>query len=113
MKLHLAGAVDIDPAKFEQETLSKLKMPSEIVMRHRIPQFGHIFRVMIMQLDITAICGPMLLVRMLMKRSLKLKDLMIRLLQKDYLITSLVLAIQLIKKKVTENSEEEIQKLML
>ncbi len=43
MKLHLAGATDIDPAKFELETLTKLKMPSEIVMRHRIPQFGHIF----------------------------------------------------------------------
>lgn len=43
MKLHLASDADINPSKFEQETLTKLKMPSEIVMRHRIPQFGHIF----------------------------------------------------------------------
>lgn len=43
MKLHLAGDKVIDAAKFEKETLAELKMPSEIVMRHRIPQFGHIF----------------------------------------------------------------------
>ncbi|TDE06423.1 M3 family metallopeptidase [Flavobacterium hiemivividum] len=43
MKLHLAGDVVIDPVAFEKETLAKLNMPSEIVMRHRIPQFGHIF----------------------------------------------------------------------
>lgn len=42
MRLHLATEV-IDPHKFEQETLAKLNMPSEIVMRHRIPQFGHLF----------------------------------------------------------------------
>ncbi|MET0945795.1 MAG: M3 family metallopeptidase [Flavobacterium sp.] len=42
MKLHLTTDV-VDPHKFEQETLSKLNMPSEMVMRHRIPQFGHIF----------------------------------------------------------------------
>ena len=43
MKLHLAGDKTIDPVKFEKETLAELNMPSEIVMRHRIPQFGHIF----------------------------------------------------------------------
>ena len=43
MKLHLAGAVPIDPATFERETLHGLGMPEEIVMRHRTPQFGHIF----------------------------------------------------------------------
>jgi peptidyl-dipeptidase Dcp len=43
MKLHLLENPDIDPKQFEQETLEKLNMPSEIVMRHRIPQFGHIF----------------------------------------------------------------------
>jgi peptidyl-dipeptidase Dcp len=43
MKLHLAGDVTIDPAKFEQETLAALGMPREIVMRHRTPQFGHVF----------------------------------------------------------------------
>ncbi len=43
MKLHLAGAQKIDPDKFERETLAALGMPSEIVMRHRTPQFMHIF----------------------------------------------------------------------
>jgi len=43
MKLHLAGGVDIDPDKFEREELAKLNMPKEIVMRHRTPQFGHVF----------------------------------------------------------------------
>lgn len=43
MYLHLAGDVIIDTVAFEKETLAKLNMPSEIVMRHRIPQFGHIF----------------------------------------------------------------------
>ena len=43
LKLHLAGDVDIDPAQFEKTTLAELGMPSEIVMRHRIPHFGHVF----------------------------------------------------------------------
>ena len=43
MKLHLLENPNIDPKQFEKETLDALKMPSEIVMRHRIPQFGHIF----------------------------------------------------------------------
>lgn len=43
MKLHLAGAQKIDPDKFERETLETLGMPKEIVMRHRTPQFGHVF----------------------------------------------------------------------
>ena len=43
MKLHLAADEIIDPTIFEQETLAKLDMPKEIVMRHRTPQFGHIF----------------------------------------------------------------------
>ena len=43
MKLHLAGDVPIDPDKFERETLAALRMPSELVMRHRTPQFGHVF----------------------------------------------------------------------
>jgi len=43
MKLHLAGDADIDPDRFEREELAKLGMPKEIVMRHRTPQFGHIF----------------------------------------------------------------------
>ena len=43
MKLHLAGDKKIDPAAFEKETLAALGMPHELVMRHRTPQFGHIF----------------------------------------------------------------------
>ncbi|MBB4637371.1 M3 family metallopeptidase [Longimicrobium terrae] len=43
MKLHLAGNADIDPRAFERETLAQLGMPREIVMRHRTPQFGHVF----------------------------------------------------------------------
>jgi peptidyl-dipeptidase Dcp len=43
MKLHLAGSKTIDPAAFERDTLAALGMPSEIVMRHRTPHFGHIF----------------------------------------------------------------------
>ena len=43
MKLHMEGDKAIDPDAFERTTLAALNMPSEIVMRHRIPQFGHIF----------------------------------------------------------------------
>lgn len=45
MKLHLAATPDkeIDPDAFERETLTALGMPKEIVMRHRTPQFGHVF----------------------------------------------------------------------
>ncbi len=43
MKLHLAGAGPIDPDRFERETLDALGMPREIVMRHRTPQFTHVF----------------------------------------------------------------------
>jgi peptidyl-dipeptidase Dcp len=43
MKLHLAGDRKIDPDAFERETTKELGMPDEIVMRHRTPQFGHIF----------------------------------------------------------------------
>jgi peptidyl-dipeptidase Dcp len=43
MKYHLAGGADINPDTFEREELTKLGMPKEIVMRHRSPQFGHVF----------------------------------------------------------------------
>ena len=43
MKLHLAGNVKIDPDQFEKDALKELGMPSEIVMRHRTPQFNHLF----------------------------------------------------------------------
>ncbi len=43
MKLHLAGDRPIDPDAFEKETLGELGMPEQIVMRHRTPQFAHVF----------------------------------------------------------------------
>jgi peptidyl-dipeptidase Dcp len=43
MKLHLAGDQKIDPDAFEKATLKELGMPDEIVMRHRTPQFMHVF----------------------------------------------------------------------
>jgi peptidyl-dipeptidase Dcp len=43
MKMHLAGDAKIDADKFERETLAELGMPREIVMRHRTPQFAHVF----------------------------------------------------------------------
>jgi peptidyl-dipeptidase Dcp len=43
MKIHLAGATPIDAAEFEKKTLAEIGMPAEIVMRHRLPHFGHIF----------------------------------------------------------------------
>lgn len=44
MKLHTMGEpVEIDAAKYERETLAALNMPKELPMRHRMPQFAHIF----------------------------------------------------------------------
>jgi peptidyl-dipeptidase Dcp len=43
MELHLAGGGDINLDAFERAELAKLGMPEEIVLRHRLPQFFHIF----------------------------------------------------------------------
>ncbi|WP_282786998.1 M3 family metallopeptidase [Flavobacterium croceum] len=43
MKLHMEGTKEIDPDAFEKNTLISLNMPAQMVMRHRTPQFGHIF----------------------------------------------------------------------
>ena len=43
MKLHLAGDKKIDARAFEKEALAELGMPREIVLRHRLPQFMHVF----------------------------------------------------------------------
>lgn len=43
MKAHLAGSAPIDAATFEKTTLAELGMPPEMIMRHRMPAFGHIF----------------------------------------------------------------------
>jgi peptidyl-dipeptidase Dcp len=44
MKIHLAAKGQaIDPAEFEKTALTEIGLPSQIVMRHRPTQFGHIF----------------------------------------------------------------------
>jgi peptidyl-dipeptidase Dcp len=43
MHLHLATEPVLDAQAFERETLAALGMPDEIVMRHRTPQFAHVF----------------------------------------------------------------------
>ncbi|MCY7398507.1 MAG: M3 family metallopeptidase, partial [Sphingomonas bacterium] len=43
MKLHMKADGVVDPDKVERETLAELGMPKEIVMRHRLPQFNHLF----------------------------------------------------------------------
>jgi peptidyl-dipeptidase Dcp len=43
MALHTRADGNVDPDAFERETLTRLGMPREIVMRHRLPQFGHLF----------------------------------------------------------------------
>jgi len=40
---HTTDPAKIEPQKFEKEQLTKLGMPSEVVMRHRSTHFGHIF----------------------------------------------------------------------
>jgi peptidyl-dipeptidase Dcp len=34
---------NVDPDAFERQELERIGMPREIVMRHRTPQFGHLF----------------------------------------------------------------------
>jgi len=45
IKIHLAATPDqkIDAGAFEKQTMAEIGCPGEIVMRHRPPQFGHIF----------------------------------------------------------------------
>jgi peptidyl-dipeptidase Dcp len=43
MKYHTVDPKGLDPKAFEKTTLADLKMPSEIVMRHRSTQFTHVF----------------------------------------------------------------------
>lgn len=43
MMLHNREEAITDPDAFERETLSKIDMPKEIVMRHRLPHFNHLF----------------------------------------------------------------------
>ncbi|HWH22114.1 MAG TPA: M3 family metallopeptidase, partial [Allosphingosinicella sp.] len=43
MMLHMDPTGVVDPDKFEREALAKIGMPKELVMRHRLPQFNHLF----------------------------------------------------------------------
>ena len=44
MVYHTTDPAEIgDPDSFERDTMEELGMPDEIVMRHRSPQFGHVF----------------------------------------------------------------------
>ena len=43
MKLHLMPDGKVDPDAFERATLKEIGMPDEIVMRHRTPQYNHLF----------------------------------------------------------------------
>ncbi|PZO53297.1 MAG: M3 family peptidase [Alphaproteobacteria bacterium] len=43
MALHYRTDAVADPDAFERETLTAIGMPDEISMRHRLPQFGHLF----------------------------------------------------------------------
>jgi peptidyl-dipeptidase Dcp len=43
MKLHMKPDGVVDADAFERDTLAELGMPKEMVMRHRLPQFNHLF----------------------------------------------------------------------
>jgi peptidyl-dipeptidase Dcp len=43
MAMHNRPDAVTDPDAFERETLAAIGMPREMVMRHRLPQFGHLF----------------------------------------------------------------------
>ncbi|KQM72083.1 peptidase M3 [Sphingomonas sp. Leaf20] len=43
MKIHTVADGVIDPDKFEAATLVEIGMPKQLVMRHRVPQFQHLF----------------------------------------------------------------------
>ncbi len=43
MKLHTVADGVVDPDAFERKTLAEIGMPAQLVMRHRLPQFNHLF----------------------------------------------------------------------
>ncbi len=43
MALHTSTATSIDPDAFERDMLTKLGAPKEVALRHRLPQFNHLF----------------------------------------------------------------------
>src|SRR5688500_3556846 len=43
MDLHTRPDGVVEPDAFERETMSRIGAPKEVVMRHRLPQFNHLF----------------------------------------------------------------------
>ncbi|HZZ87296.1 MAG TPA: M3 family metallopeptidase [Caulobacteraceae bacterium] len=43
LRAHLMGDTPIDAGDFEQEALAEIGMPPQIVLRHRLPHFSHMF----------------------------------------------------------------------
>jgi len=43
MEMHRVPDGRIDPDKFEREALARIGMPAQLAMRHRLPQFNHLF----------------------------------------------------------------------
>ena len=43
MELHTVPDGRVDPDRFERETLQRIGVPRELVMRHRLPHFNHLF----------------------------------------------------------------------
>ncbi|MBX3155231.1 MAG: M3 family metallopeptidase [Deltaproteobacteria bacterium] len=43
MELHTLPGGDVDPDAFERDTLTKIGAPAQVAMRHRLPQFNHLF----------------------------------------------------------------------
>jgi peptidyl-dipeptidase Dcp len=43
MMMHMDPSGVVDPDAFERQALAQIGMPKEIVLRHRLPQFNHLF----------------------------------------------------------------------
>ena len=43
LEAHLSAAEALDARTFEREALERLGMPREIILRHRLPHFSHVF----------------------------------------------------------------------
>ena len=43
LRYHTTDPSSMNPDEFERTSLASLGMPAEVVMRHRSPQFGHVF----------------------------------------------------------------------
>jgi peptidyl-dipeptidase Dcp len=43
MELHTLASGVVDPDLFERDTLARMGAPKEVAMRHRLPQFNHLF----------------------------------------------------------------------